>query len=421
MITPADCNVLVRTRAGLKTCTPRGGGPEILLIVQPTLEEESRQILKGIAQFERAHGAWESFHDDEGCALTDPSWLRSRRWAGVICRHTTQALVDECAALKIPLVDLNDCARFPGVPKIRPDNVAIGHMGAEHLIDRGFFNLAFTGFSNELWSRERRDGFVEAAQLAGRNVVVQECHYPGHLTPSWETQQKDELIRWLATLPKPIGIMTCIDMRSRHVAAAALADGLGVPEEVAIVGVNNDSNRCELAYPTLSSVAPNAFQSGVRSAELLASLIRRGKPPSAELRIEPIGVVTRRSSDVLAVGDRMVAKALTFIRERACAEISVDEVAQEVHMCRSQLERKFRLHIGRSPQAEIRRVQVDRIRRLLAETDLPLKRIAEMAGFEHMEYMSVMFKRVTGETPGGYRSRVGGSLDSEPAEMEATG
>jgi LacI family transcriptional regulator len=391
-----------------------------LLIFQTTYEE-SRQMLKGIAHFERTHEFWTAYHDDEARAQSEPTWLRNKPWSGIISRHTTPALAEECAALKIPLVDLNDSAPFPGVPKIRPDNVAIGHMGAEHLIDRGFFNLAFSGFANESWSIERREGFLEAARLAGRNVILHEVEYPGHLNPLWESEQVTELIPWLATLPKPIGIMTCLDMRARQVAAAAHAAGFVVPEDIAILGVNNDTIRCELSHPTISSVAPNAFESGFRAAEMLRDMIAGRDPKDLHQRVEPLGVITRRSTEVLAVDDLMVAKALAFIREHACLGIIVEAVAQEVHMCRSQLERKFRLHIGRSPQAEIRRVQMDRVRRLLAETDYPLKRIAEMAGFEHMEYMSVMFKRVTGETPGGYRLRVRGRFEATPAQVEATG
>lgn len=173
-----------------------------------------------------------------------------------------------------------------------------------------------------------------------------------------------------------------------------------------MLGANNDTIRCELADPALSSVAPNAFQSGYRAAALLGDLLLGIKPKSYDQRVEPLGVVTRHSTDVLAVEDRNVAAALSFIRERACYGITVNQVLEHAHASRSQMERKFRQCIGRSPQSEIRRVQLRKIRQLLLETDFPLKRIAELTGFEHMEYMCVLFKRMTGISPGSYRVRM---------------
>ena len=363
-------------------------------------------MLKGIAHYERTHHLWTAYHDDQAVSETDPRWIRSKKWNGVISRHTTPELAKACAELKIPLVDLNDVEPYPGVPKIRPDNVGIGHLGAEHFIERGYQKFGFAGFGNTLWARERRDGFVEAVRLAERECSVFEVDYPGDATPFWEEEQIGKLADWLKGLPKPIGIMACVDLRAQQLISAAHAAGLLVPEEVAILGANNDTIRCELADPALSSVAPNAFQSGYRAAALLGDLLAGIKPKDIDQRVEPLGVVTRHSTDVLAVEDRNVAAALSFIRERACHGITVGQVLEHAHASRSQMERKFRQYIGRSPQSEIRRVQLRKIRQLLLETDFPLKRIAELTGFEHMEYMFVLFKRVTGVSPGSYRVRM---------------
>ena len=360
-------------------------------------------MLKGVAQYERTHAPWSAFLDDEMRAETEPRWLSSKKWSGVISRHTTPALVKCCASRKIPLVDLNDVQLFPGVPKLRPDNVAIGHLGAEHLIERGFSSLAFCGFANETWSCERRDGFCEAARLAEHDVKVLDVEYPGDLTPVWDEKQVEELAVWLRTLPKPVGVMACNDMRALQISSAASNAGLLVPEEVAVLGANNDSIRCDLAYPSLSSVATNPFQSGYLAAEMLHRLIAGEKPEKLETRIDPLGVVTRQSTDLLAIKDRSMASALAYIREHACKGISVDQVIHHASASRSLLEKKFRQHLGRSPHAEIRRVQVAKIKQILVETDFPLKKIAELTGFEHVEYMCVLFKRTTGTSPGEYR------------------
>ena len=362
-------------------------------------------MLKGISQYERSHQPWAAFLDDEARAENDPQWLRKKKWHGVISRHTTPALVQNCAELGLPLVDLNDTTPFPGVTKIRPDNVGMGHLGAEHFIERGFRHFGFCGFTNEGWSRERRDGCVEGLSLAGHKCDVFDVEYPGGVTPFWDAKQITVLSAWLKRLPKPVAIMACSDMRALQVISAAQNADMLVPEEVAVLGVNNDTIRCDLAYPPLSSVAPNAFQSGYQAAEQLDILMKKGAPGPVDIRIEPSGVTARHSTDILAIDNKNVAAALSFIRENACRGISVEQVLRPAFASRSQLEKKFRRYLGRSPQAEIRRVQAAKIRQLLVETDFPLKKIAELTGFEYVEYMCVVFKRLTGDSPGNFRKK----------------
>ncbi len=378
--------------------------PPVLLVFM-TRDEECSPLLKGIGQYERAHGPWDAFLDDEAKVLSDPRWLRSRAWRGVISRHTTPELVRECTALKIPLVDMTDNPPIDSVPKIRPDNHAVGHLGAEHFIERGYRQVGYCGFSNNNWSTERRDGFVEAAKLGGLSCDVFDVEYPGDLTPFWDESQTAALAAWLRRLPKPAGVMACNDLRALQVMAAAQVSDLLVPEELAVLGVNNDAIRCELAYPPISSVATNGISAGYRAAEILDHLMHGRKGGETFVRIDPLGVVTRHSTDVLAIDDKNVAAALSYIREHACQGVVVEDVLKHAAASRSQLEKKFRRHLGRSPQAEIRRVQVARIRQLLIETDFPLKKIAEITGFEHVEYMCVLFKRLTAMTPGACRKK----------------
>lgn len=246
---------------------------------------------------------------------------------------------------------------------------------------------------------------MAALQRAGHSCDVFDVEYPGNVTPRWDSQQNAAVGEWLRRLPKPVGVMACVDMRAFQVIGAAETAGVLVPEEVALLGANNDAIRCDLSYPPLSSVAPNAFESGYRAAELLDRMMQGENPGPVDLRIEPLGVVTRPSSDVLAIHDPNVAAALRHIREQACQGLTVAQLSHHAHASRSQLERKFRRYLGRSPQAEIRRVQTTKIKELLRETDFPLKKIAAIAGFEHVEYMCVAFKRTTGHAPGAYRKK----------------
>lgn len=378
--------------------------PPVLLVFL-FFHEETTSMLKGIAHYERTHRPWRTYIDDEAKAEKDPRWIRSQKWSGVISRHTHPALVRECAAQNIPLVDLNDCEPFGNTPKIRPDNHAVGHMGAEHFLNRGFRKLAYAGFSNCLWSRERRDGFIEAASLGGVECEVFDVSYPGDLTPTWEAKQTAALASWLRSQPKPLGLLACNDMWAFTILSACAAAGLLVPEDIAVLGVNNDEVRCDLSFPPLSSIVTDSFQSGYQAAEILDHLMRKEALPNRQIRIEPRGVCTRQSTDIFAIEDRQVAAALSYIREHAFDGMSVEDLLRPAAASRSQLEKKFRRCLGRSPQAEIRRVQMERVRTLLTNTDFPLKKVAELAGFEYIEYMSVVFKRAFGLSPGEFRRR----------------
>ena len=376
--------------------------PRVLLVFDPRFDEVGA-MLRGIAEYEQGNGPWTFFLDDEARAETDPGWLLQHDWSGVISRHTTPMLAQACVERAIPLVDLNDTPAFSGISKIRPANTSIGRLGAEHLLDAGFRTFAYSGFANASWSRERASGFVQAVEQAGFSCVVHDVDYPGELSPAWDRRQQQELMVWLRRLPRPCAVMACCDLRALQLLAAARTAGLQVPEELAVLGANNDVVRCELASPPLSSVAASPTEAGRQAARLLGRLMAGTLVVPADLRIEPTGVITRGSTDVLAVTDQGVAAALRYIRAHACKGINVDQVLPHAVMSRAQLEKKFRQHLGRSPQAEIRRVQVLSIRQLLVETDLPLKHIAELTGFDYMEYMSVVFKRLAGLTPGAYR------------------
>jgi LacI family transcriptional regulator len=177
---------------------------------------------------------------------------------------------------------------------------------------------------------------------------------------------------------------------------------------VAVLGVDNDEILCDLAEPPLSSVVPNTRRIGYEAAAMLDRLMAGEPAPTGPTLIEPLAVMTRQSTDVLAVGDRDVAAAIRYIREHACEGISVNDVLAAVPLSRSVLERRFTRILGHTPKEEISRVRLRRIKQLLAETDLPLARIATMTGFEHPEYLNVMFKGKTGDTPGEYRENTRG-------------
>jgi LacI family transcriptional regulator len=238
---------------------------------------------------------------------------------------------------------------------------------------------------------------------------------PRHESTRWERLQA-ELAAWLASLPKPVGIMACDDVRARHVLEACRSLGLRVPHDVAVIGVDDDEFVCELSDPPLSSVAQAARKIGHEAARLLDLLMRPertqehgGRAVPARFVVPPIGVVARRSTDTLAVEDPAVARVIRTIRERAFGPLAIADLVAESGLSRWQVEERFRQLVGRSIRDDILEVRLAEARRLVTTTDLPLKTIAPRAGFRSIAYMTTVFRRHFGTTPAALRAAAQGS------------
>lgn len=365
-----------------------------------------RQLLEGINRYIRTHRAWSVFLEQRDLWSATPPWLESWGGDGVISRVTTTEIAELLESSGVPVVDLTD--RFgpsTGFAQVWSDNATIGRLAADHLLERGFRHFAACGFEGEHWSKERCRAFAEAVRDAGHACEMFESPWLGHeegAARSWEESQR-RLARWLEGLSRPLGVMACNDVRGQQVLDACVRAGLAAPEEVAVIGVDDDAIVCELCDPELSSVRPNPARIGYIAAELLAQMMRGEQVPAGIRRVPPVGITTRQSTDTLAVDDPAIAAAVTYIRQHACAGATVDHVLAQVSLTRGVLERRFRKFFGRSPQAVIRQTQLKEVRRLLTDTDLTLDQIADLTGFKHTEHMVVVFKRELGETPGRYR------------------
>ena len=208
---------------------------------------------------------------------------------------------------------------------------------------------------------------------------------------------------WLSELNPPFAVMACNDVRGQHVIDACSKLYYSVPEQVAVLGVDNDDLLCRVCSPPLSSVIPNASAVGFKAAEMLAHLMSGNTSAPASQLVQPVGVTTRQSTDVVAIDDKEVAAALRYIREHACRGVSVDEVVRHSTVSRSTLERQVRKYLGRTPQEEIRYVQIKRAQELMLTTDLPAEQIAILCGFEYPEYFFTLFKKVSGVTTTEFR------------------
>ena len=374
--------------------------PRVALIIETSVIY-GRRILSGIARYLRSHHRWSVFLEQHELGARPPDWLFSGKWDGILSRPTDPELAQLFRKMRVPVVDLNDLHDDLGLPWVGSDHTGIGRLGAAHLLERGYRHFAFAGFTGELWAAQRRDGFRTAIAARGFPVAIYESPWRGPKAPDW-AKDLDDILHWLQGLPQPLALMTCNDVRGLHLLDACARLGASVPEQVAVVGVDNEEILCELCTPPLSSVEPDPERIGYSAAELLDALMARRSLRPKRLLIQPVGVMARRSTESLAIEDHVIAAALRFIRERAVFGCKVNDVLGHVCVSRSTLERGFRRHLKRSPQEEIRAVQLSRVKQLLTETDFTLEHIADLSGFEHPEYMSVAFKRSCGLTPGRY-------------------
>lgn len=369
----------------------------VALIVETSVVY-GREILRGISRFISVRGRWSVYLDERELNAPPPEWLSEWQGDGVIIRSTNPQLAETLKRRGMPTVDLNDRYGNLGLPRVASDMKAIGRMAAEHLLQRGYRNIAFCGFAAEPWSDDRLAGVIETVTPCG----VFQSGWFSLREHAWQ-EERDAISNWLRHLPRPLGVVACNDVRGYHVLDACRAIGAAVPEEIAVIGVDNSETFCDLCDPSLSSVEPNAEHIGFRAAKLLQRQISGQVVEAEDILLPPYRVAARQSTDSIAITDPIVAKAAQYIRESAHHPIKVDDVQARVGVSRATLERRFRASLGRSPHDEISRIRIKRVQTLLQETSWALAQIAEEAGYEHPEYLSVQFKREVGMTPTEWR------------------
>jgi LacI family transcriptional regulator len=376
--------------------------PHVALLIE-TSRSYGRGVLRGVRRYVAGHGPWSLYLEPRALDSRGPAWLRTWRGDGVLTRTGSRAVGDLVRAAGVPAVELRSSRLNPGVPFVGVDNHTLGQMVVEHLRERGFRRFAVYALDTEDFFRERCDNFVETVRRAGYPCDVHRAPGGRELPARWEKHQ-DGLARWVRGLAKPVGVMACTDQLGFWLLDVCKRVGVGVPEEVAVVGAEDDETLCSMASPPMSSVRYNLERTGFEAAALLDRLMRGRPAGPLPLLIPPLGVVTRQSSDVVAVEDETLAAALRFIRENACAGAGVEDVLAAVPLSRSTLERGMRREIGRSPHAEIRRVRLTAARRLLVETDLPLAAVAARSGFRSAPQLCEAFRQAFGRTPGEERA-----------------
>ncbi len=333
----------------------------------------------------------------------------------VIARIEEAKLANFLKELTIPVVEIYNDGKWDDFISVNIDDLAIGRLGAEHFIDRGYSHFAFIGSFHYKFVTDRLKGFqtrlAESGKLAGPDpgTAVWSLHsFNCHTiipNATVEYDQLDAIGDWLESLPKPVAIMAGRDSWGLLLAHAAFERGIHVPEEVAILAVDNDPALCEYCNPPLSSINQDFTRVGSEAVHIGQLLLANKRNARKSISVAPADIQIRISSDILAVSDPHVAAAMRYIRDNIRNGINVKTLLQAVPVNRRKLEREFRRILGRSPQDEIHRFRLQLIKQLLT-TEMPMRAIAHAAGFSSAQYLSTFFQSATGLTPRAFRKRI---------------
>ncbi len=355
--------------------------------IQVILELEwayTRRLVEGIRAYARARPDWSLVWKRELGETPETDDV------AVIGMFRNQAMVDAVKTAGMPAVNVSGRLEQAALPRVMPDQHAIGRVVAEHLLERGCRNFAFLLEDDGEYMHHRLDGFEMALAEAGQ--VCRRIPNAGLAA----------LARALADMPRPFGLMLPLDDLAPATMSACRRAGLAIPADVAMVGVNNDDVFCELTDVPLSSVDPDAPRVGYEAAQLLDDLLQ-GRAVEGRL-IAPRGVVVRESSDAFMLADGVLSAAALFIRRNACDAITVDDIVRHVGVSRRSLEQRFKCQFDRTLFEEIRRVQLATAAKLLEETDLPVAEVGRRCGLPYANRFSGVFRDAFGKPPGQYRN-----------------
>jgi LacI family transcriptional regulator len=358
-----------------------------------------RGIVRGVMAYIHTHQPWvlDVIEPDTPASATDP-W----RGQGIIATVARTRNIASLQSHKVPVVNVSSSLEQVPFTSVLIDNSAVGTMAADDFLLLGFRNFGFVGLSNRHFSTLRHNGFAQ--KLARHKFSCTQIHDANF--PDTE-QFLAGLQQWLLAAPKPFAVLAANDNLARVVITTAIKTGLTVPNQVAVLGVDDDEMQSVYAPMPISSVQLDFETLGYQAAETLDQLLQRRKPPAQPRLIPPKGIQRRRSSDILAVGDPLVAQAIRYMWDHLEHPLNVEKILDHLPpISRRQFERRFQETLGRSPAEELVRARVERAKNLLVQTNQAMPWIAARCGFGNYKVLAMVFKRITGIAPRDYRKNI---------------
>jgi LacI family transcriptional regulator len=379
-----------------------------LILLSDFSEEYGKNLLRGITRYSKDHGPWTfckmpAYYRETIGIDGILQWAKEWEADGIIGQFYNDEEVQKFTRAGIPVIAQDFKERFTDIPNITGAYHETGRLAADYFLKKGFKNFAFYGFNNIVWSRERAEGFEERIQEAGYTVN----HYQlneSKTTDLWY-YRSSALSDWLKSLPKPIALLSCDDNQGHHITEAARHAGIRIPDEVSVLGVDNDEMICDLSDPALSSIELDTEKGGYEAARLMEKMVKSKVLSAPDVIVKPTQVVTRQSTDVFASKDKYVVNALKYIHGNLDKNLKVDQVLREVPLSRRSLEKRFMLTTGYPVYEYIYNQRIEKFTQKLLETDMTIFEIALDLGLSDSKNIARQFKQIKGVTPMEYRKK----------------
>lgn len=368
-----------------------------------------RGVLRGIAGYTHVNGTWSIFSQERELHSGIPGWLKKWKGDGIIARIESRRMARDLLRLKIPVVDVLGNEKYASIPGFDTDSEAVAILAADFFIKAGFGGIAFCGYRGIPFSDRREAALAAYLSQLNRRLLV--CspkisqHSRTHIQAIEESgvAMQKTIAGWLRQQRRPLALLACNDVRAQQVLNACRDYGIKVPEEVAVMGVDNDDVLCSLSEPSLTSIQLDTERLGYEAAALLDCMMKGRVVEPGIRQIPPLTMVERSSTDVIPVDDPIVVQALRFIREQLNKGIGVKEVIETAGRSRTDLENRFRRHLKTSIHGEILRQRMDRARYLLRQTDWRIEDVATRSGFNTSTHLCRLFQCHLKTTPTDYR------------------
>jgi len=375
--------------------------PKIALLVE-TSREYGRGILRGIIRYQKEHGPWSIYFKPQGLGEPPPKWLHNWRGDGILARINDKRMAKALSTTSAYVVDLRNALPSLKFPTVAISNQSVVDLAAEHFIERGYKNFAFCGTPLGENRNQDEKGDLFAKLISERKYICHTYQYPKVKFKSWDAEQR-HIGSWLKALPKPTALLTCHDDKGQQLIDACGRIKLIVPDEIAILGIDNDPFLCNLSSPQLSSIDVYPERIGYEAAALLDKLMKGEKAPTKPLLFEPRGLIIRQSTDFTAVSDPIVSLITKRILEKACENTDIEHLLNDIPISRSSLFRRFKESIGRSPKKELTRVRIELAKSFLTSSTLRVEEIASKVFHSESKHFIEVFKKTVGTTPLLYR------------------